>query len=65
MLFADGSDFPNVVDEADVSLCGSVTFTDPNVPKPLQEVGPGVGSDPVPQGQSHFVVSVVVPLQQS
>lgn len=64
MLLANSSNFANVVDKANIPFCCSVAFADTNVPKPLQEVSPGVGPYPVPQSQSDFMISVVVFLEE-
>lgn len=65
MLFANGSNFPSIVDKANVSFCRSVAFTDTNIPKPLQEINPGICSYPVPQSQSDFMIPIVVSLDRS
>lgn len=64
MLFANCSNFANVVDEADGSLCGPIALTDTNVPEPVQEVRPGVRSDPVAHGEAHLVILVSVALEE-
>lgn len=63
MLLADSTDLADVVNKANVSFCCSITFTDTDVSEPLQEISPRVRPYPVPQGQSHFMVSVSVTLQ--
>lgn len=65
MLFANSSNFADVVDKANISFCCSVAFADTNVPKALQEISPGVGSYPVPQSQSDFMISVIVSLEDT
>ena len=57
------SDLGRVVYEADVSLGGSVQLSDLNVPEAIQELRPDVFPDSVSDGDLHFVVLVVVPLQ--
>lgn len=64
VLFANCSHFADVVDKADGSLCGAVAFADSNVPEAIQELGPGVRSDPVSHGQSHLVIPVTVALEE-
>lgn len=64
MLFANCSNFANVVDKAYASLCGSIAFTDANVPEPVQEVRPGIRSDPVSHGDTHLVILVSVALEE-
>ena len=64
MLFANGSNFPNVVDKANISFCRSIAFTDVNVPKTLQEISPSICSYPVPQSQSDFMILIVVSLNR-
>lgn len=64
MLLANGSDFANVVDKANVSLCCSIAFTDTNVPKPIQEISPGVRPYPVPHSHSDFMIGVTVTLEK-
>lgn len=65
MLFANSSNFANVVDKANISFSGSVAFTYTNVSKSLQEISPGVSPYPVPQSQSDFMISVIVFLKES
>lgn len=62
MLLADSADLADVVDKADVPFRCSVALTDTDVSEPLQEVSPGVGPYPVPQGQAHLMVAVLVAL---
>lgn len=64
MLFANCSNFANVVDKAYGSLCGSVALADADVPEAVEEVSPGVGSDPVSHGKSHSVIPVAVTLEE-
>lgn len=64
MLFANSSNFPNIVDKANISFCGSVAFTDTNVPKPLQKFSPRVDSYSIPQSHSDLVIFVVVSLDE-
>lgn len=59
----DGTDFPSVVDESDVSLSCSVALTDVHVPEAPQEFLPRIRSDPVSQSQTHTVIAVIVSLQ--
>lgn len=65
IFFANSSNFPNVIDKANISFCRSVAFNNTNVPKSLQEVCPGVEPYPVPQSQADFMVSVIVSLDES
>lgn len=58
----DGSGFPAVVDESDVSLGGSVALADVNVPEALKEFLPRLRSDAVPQSQTHSVITVTLAL---
>ncbi len=58
----DGADFPDVVDESDVSLGGSVALTDAHVPEAPQEFLPRLRSDAVPQSQTHTVITVTLAL---
>lgn len=64
MLFANCSNLANVVDKAYGSLSGSVAFADTNVPEALQEIGPGIRSDPISHGESHLVILVTVALEE-
>lgn len=57
--------FGRVIDEADVSLRGSVQLSDLNVAKAVQKVRPDVRSDPVADSDPHFVVLLVVFLQKT
>lgn len=57
-------DLGGVVDEADVPLCGGVQLSDFNVPEAIQKLDPDVAADAVADGDSHFVVPVVVFLQR-
>lgn len=59
------ADLGRVIDEADVSLCGSVQLSDLNVPEAIYELWPNVRSDPVADGDSHFVVLLSVFLQRA
>ncbi len=58
----DGADFPGVVDESDVSLGGSVAFTDAHVPEAPQEFLPRLRAYAVPQSQTHTVITVTLAL---
>lgn len=58
------TDFGRVVDEADVSLCGSVQLSDFNVPEAIQKLWPNVCSDPVADREPHSVVLLIVFLQR-
>lgn len=49
MLFANSSNFPNVVDKANISFGGSVALADANIPKPLQKIGPYIRSHAISQ----------------
>lgn len=62
MLFANSSDFPNVVDKADVSLCSSVALTNLDVPITVQKFSPDVSSQSIPHSQPDFMISVIVSL---
>lgn len=64
MLFANCSNFADVVDKAYGSLGGPVAFADTNVAEALQELRPGIRSDAISHGQSHLVISVTVALEQ-
>lgn len=64
MLFANCSNFANVVDKAYGSLRGSVAFADTNVPEAVQEIGPGICPDPIPHGDPHIVIPVTVALEE-
>ncbi len=59
----DHSDFIGVIDEADISLGGGIELPDMNASKTVQELFPDVCSYAVSNGNSHFVVSVIVFLQ--
>lgn len=65
MLPANCSNFANVVEKADRSFCCSVAFVDMNVPKPLQEIGPGISSYPISDGNTDFMISVSVALERT
>lgn len=58
------TDCGRVVDEADVSLRGSVQLSDFNVPEAVQKLGPNVRSDPVANGDPHSVVLLAVALRK-
>lgn len=58
------TDLGRVIDEADVSLRGGVQLSDMNVPEAVQKLRPNVCSDPVADGNPHFVVLLVVFLQR-
>lgn len=59
----DRTDFPSIIDESDVSLSRSVALADAHVSEAPQEFLPRVGSDPVPQRQTHAVITLSVSLQ--
>ena len=58
------SDLGCVVDEADVSLGGSVQLSDLNVPEAVQKLRPNVCSDSVADGDLHSVILLVAFLQR-
>lgn len=60
---ADHSDFIGVIDEADISLCGSIELSDMNASKAVQEIFPDLCSHAITNGDRHLVVSVIVFLQ--
>lgn len=60
---ADHSDFIGVIDEADISLCGSIELSDMNASEAVQEVFPDLCSYAITNGDLHLVVSVIVFLQ--
>lgn len=64
MLFANCSNFANVVDKANGSLCGSIALADTNIPEAVQEIRPGIRSDSVTHGESHLVIPVTVALEE-
>lgn len=57
---SDCADLGRVVDEADVSLCGSVQLSNFNVSKAMKKLGPNVRSDTVADCNSHFVVLLII-----
>ena len=62
ILFAQCANFPDVVDEAHVSLRRPVALDNTNVSKTLKKICPGVSSDAVSYRQPDFVLPVVVSL---
>lgn len=58
------TDLRRVIDEADVSLRGSVQLSDFNVPEAIQKLGPNVCADSVADGDPHSVVLLIVFLQR-
>lgn len=64
MLFSDGSDFPDVVDEADVSFRRPVALADVNVAKSVQKFSPCVHSDSISDRCTHFVLPIIVFLKR-
>lgn len=64
ILLANCSNFANVVEKAGRSFCCTVGFVDTNVPKPLQEIGPGISSYPVSDGNTDLVIPVSVALER-
>lgn len=61
----DHSDFIRVIDEADISLCGSVELPDMNASETVQELFPDVCSYAITNGDLHLVVLVIVFLQRN
>lgn len=59
----DHSDFIGVIDETDISLCGSIELPDMNASETVQELLPDVCSYTITNGDLHLVVSVIVFLQ--
>lgn len=57
--------FGRVIDEADVSLRGSIQLSDFNVAEAVQKLRPDVCSDPIADRDPHFVVLLVVFLQKT
>lgn len=64
VFLANSSNFANVVNKSDVSFCCSIAFADMNVPKPIQEVSPGVRPYPVPHSHSDLMIFVTVTLEK-
>ena len=58
-------DLGGVVDEANVALRGSVQFPDFDISEALQELGPDIGADAVPDGELDSVVFFIPLLKKT
>lgn len=57
---SNSSNFPHVVQKSHISFSGGVKLSNMNVPKAVKKLFPYLCPDAVANGQSYFVVLVIV-----
>lgn len=62
---SNSSDFPHIVNESHISLGGGIKLSNLNVPKAIEKLSPHLRSDAVSDGQTHFMLFVVVSLKSN
>lgn len=59
---SNSSNFPHIVDKSHIPLSGGVKLSNVDVAKAIEKLSPYLSSNAVANGQSYFVILVIVSL---